>query len=155
MSSSPSGRRSRSLVAIAIARKFARRLISSASSTNRCSSAPQLYRLIAQPALKDYLTAPSRKPRLQRRGVEIAAHEPRLVEQLGQHRRRRRDAFDGDLAQRPPRPRQARRAIRAPDDQLGQQRVVERRGPHAPPPPRGGAPPPPPPPPRARGPARG
>src|SRR3954447_19657242 len=104
MSSSPSGRRSRSLVAIAIARKFARRLISSASSTNRCSSAPQLYRLIAQPALKDYLTARSRKPRLQRRGVEVAAHEPRLVEQLGQHRRRRRDALDGDLAQRPPRP---------------------------------------------------
>ena len=60
-------------------------------------------------------------------GVELAPDEPVLVEQSREHRRRRLDPLDRELAQRPPRPRETRLAVRPPDDQLAEQRVVERR----------------------------
>src|SRR5450755_3554529 len=100
MSMTPSGRRSRSVVTIAIERKYASRLISSASSANRYSSPPQLYRVRVGSSIGCGSSSLA-QPFLEGGGVEVGGREPRLAQQLGQQPGGRGNAVDAHLAQRP------------------------------------------------------
>src|ERR1035441_9400090 len=116
MSMTPSGRRSRRVVTIAIDRTEAPMLISSANPTNRYSSPPQLYRVLLGSSIGFGCSSRLFEPRLERGGMELSCREPRLAQQLSEQLRRRADALDDHLAESSPSALDCRLPVISPQD---------------------------------------
>src|ERR1039458_285880 len=102
-------------------------LISSANSTNRYSSPPQLYRVLLGSSIGFGCSSRLFEPRLERGGMELSCREPWLAQQLSEQLRRRADALDDHLAESSPSALDCRLPVISPHDDLRDQRVIERR----------------------------
>src|SRR5581483_1712122 len=106
--------------------------ISSSTSTKMCSSPPKEYRVFIappplRPSLRGQLGRVAFEPAFQPARVELRLRDRRIGSQRQMQGLRGLDAADLQLAERAGQARDRRFPALVPDDQLAEQRVIERR----------------------------